>query len=496
MRMGGSTGGRAVNWSIGIFSGDNPTLPECVRLVEQNGVTPIVQKGAWLDLARALSETASDGVVLISDAMGLSPGAIDYLDRLAWPPGCGAISLLAPKPYVQRHHVYSGTDLRADLPGLGEAQRQAKECRGRVVSVPRRPGLIRITSASWRQFRALAFPRDVLRSLLSDSELPNDLGQTLSRRRLRLYTVHPGLAGHLDGKDARKFYPQATDPLKDCVDHNSLEFSSYADLAEIIRKWAPTLPNDISCVSGIPRSGLTPAAMLALHLHVPLVPIESIIHPEFPAYRPKRTKRTLRQLTDRPGKPLILDDTVSKGGSIQEVKSQIPIPAYYGAVWVRESSRHLVDFWAADHAFYHHFEWNWWATTLTEHCVCDMDGVLCEDWSGNEEQEPERYQKHLTSAKPLYIPKSPIQAVVTSRFERHRSSTEAWLKRHGVRYGRLIMEPDDRPRRFADHKATAYEQLLDAKLFVESSLKQAQRIFEKTGRPVLSIERSQFFRTR
>lgn len=485
-----------MKWAVGILSNNGPTLTECVRRVEQNGITPVIMSGTWLDLARAMSVSSANGVILISDAMGLSPGTIDYLDRIAWPAGCGAVSLMAPKSYVQRHHVWLGAEQRADLPGLWEAQRQAKECGGRVVSVPRRPGLIRITSGSWKQLRALAFPRSVLRSLLSDPGLSTDLGKTLARRRMRLYAVHPGLSGHLDGKDAGKFYPQATDPLTECVDHNSLEFSSYADLAEIIRQWASTLPDDISCVAGIPRSGLIPAAMLALHLHVPLVPIESLIHPDTPAYRPGREKRTLRTLIDRPGKPLIIDDTVSKGGSIKEVKSQIAVPAYYGAVWVRESSRHLVDFWAADHAFYHHFEWNWWSTTLTEHCICDMDGVLCEDWTGNEEQESERYQKHLISAKPLYIPKSPIQAVVTSRFERHRSSTEAWLKRHGVRYGRLIMEPDDRPRRFADHKATAYEQLLDAKLFVESSLKQAQRIFEKTGRPVLSIERSQFFRTR
>ncbi len=77
-------------------------------------------------------------------------------------------------------------------------------------------------------------------------------------------------------------------------------------------------------------------------------------------------------------------------------------------------------------------------------------------------------------------------AIVTGRLERFRPQTEAWLRRHGVEYGSLVMNPGDR--KHAEFKADAYRSLGGALGFVESSRQQAAEIHERTGRPVLSVE--------
>ena len=92
------------------------------------------------------------------------------------------------------------------------------------------------------------------------------------------------------------------------------------------------------------------------------------------------------------------------------------------------------------------------------------------------------------------IPHYYIDFIITARMEGYRSQTEAWLKAHGVQYGKLIMwtgsKKEDRGvLRHADYKSDKINRLMpqDA-IFIESSYNQAKRIFEKTGRQVLAVE--------
>ena len=80
------------------------------------------------------------------------------------------------------------------------------------------------------------------------------------------------------------------------------------------------------------------------------------------------------------------------------------------------------------------------------------------------------------------------------------SQTENWLRRHGVKYARLIMHPAETPeaRRAAhDHaerKAAAYAKASKARLFVESDVRQARKIHEISGKSVLCIDTMEMFK--
>lgn len=82
---------------------------------------------------------------------------------------------------------------------------------------------------------------------------------------------------------------------------------------------------------------------------------------------------------------------------------------------------------------------------------------------------------------------------MTSRLERYRPQTEAWLAANGIRYRNLVMHPaaPAAERRAAhDHaarKAAAYRKS-DAWLFIESEPGQTEEIVRLTGRPVYCVE--------
>lgn len=127
----------------------------------------------------------------------------------------------------------------------------------------------------------------------------------------------------------------------------------------------------------------------------------------------------------------------------------------------------------------------------------DIDGVLCRDPAVDEDDGGERYATFLRTAEPLLVPTAPVDRIVTSRLERDRAVTEAWLAAHGVRHRRLEMldlpthEARLRPWVAERHKATALA-ASRARLFVESDPKQAKRIAALTGRAVLCLTTGDF----
>lgn len=101
-----------------------------------------------------------------------------------------------------------------------------------------------------------------------------------------------------------------------------------------------------------------------------------------------------------------------------------------------------------------------------------------------------RYREFLASASPLYLPSVQVAHLVTSRLEKYRPETEAWLKRHGVSYGKLHMlglpSAAERRRLNMHHtfKARIYKGQLQAILFIESEEHQAREIMRLSNKPV------------
>ena len=104
--------------------------------------------------------------------------------------------------------------------------------------------------------------------------------------------------------------------------------------------------------------------------------------------------------------------------------------------------------------------------------------------------------------RPKRIPTFPLNGIVTNRLERHRPQTEAWLAKHGIEYGKLIMSPyatfaeRDRANDSARRKANAYAADPTLRLFIESDDQQAIQIAKFSGRPVFSMARNGLVRSR
>ena len=129
----------------------------------------------------------------------------------------------------------------------------------------------------------------------------------------------------------------------------------------------------------------------------------------------------------------------------------------------------------------------------------DIDGVLCENPTPEENDDGEKYIEFLRNARPKYVPTKKIGYLITSRLEKYRAETEYWLKKHGVEYDQLIMCPyqtAEERRRRGNHaiiKAIVYSQLPGTVLFVESERWQAIEIARRTFKPVFCTENQQCY---
>lgn len=280
-----------------------------------------------------------------------------------------------------------------------------------------------------------------------------------------------------------------------------MNFVSYQQLVEDIRDWSARLPSDLVAVAGVPRSGILAAVQLALHRNIHLVTIDDLVQGKSPWQTPLRRGVGAR----RAGRVLVLDDSVNSGGTLRAIRKQPKgrTDILYGAVYGNRPYPTDVE-----HVFRHipHprcFEWNLFHSNQIERACVDMDGVLCADWTGSEADtgsEQEHYQKHLQSAIPRFVPTFPVLAIVTSRLEKYRPQTIAWLRRHGVRFRELLMSPHSSAaarRSAGDHavrKAQWYKRRPEARIFVESHIEQAREIARLTKRPVLSTDAMRLFR--
>jgi len=281
-----------------------------------------------------------------------------------------------------------------------------------------------------------------------------------------------------------------------------MQFVSFRRFTEDIAAWERQLP-EFDAVCGIPRSGLIPAAYVALRRNVPHLNLSDLLESVDLAF----DKAKLRPINPAAAKPrgsriLVVDDSTSPGGhTINQTRQRLgDIPGFslaFGAVYCGSDTP------AADYTFRRvgmprMFEWNWFRHSHMSATILDIDGVLCQDWLKRNEQDVDpEYVQHLENAAPLWLPQKPVLALATSRLERYRPQTERWLEKHGVRYKHLYMHPASSPgarRAASDHamrKAEAYRKHSGAMLFVESDANQAAAIHRLTRRPVLCTDTMQ-----
>jgi len=276
-----------------------------------------------------------------------------------------------------------------------------------------------------------------------------------------------------------------------------MNYQSIANLSDLIRQSLHKIPRDVDIVVGVPRSGVLPASMLALHLNVHYCDLNTLIQDD--ELRKGQTRHSRYQDVIRPSNArhiLIFDDSVATGGSMTRLRQTVGALGLkskitYGAVYTTTQGQNHVDLHFLKLAVPRVFEWHLMHRPLLSHSCVDIDGVLCWDPTEAENDDGPAYRKFLLNARPLALPTHRIGHLVSSRLEKYRTETETWLRQHGVEYERLHLLdlPDAATRRkLGNHgafKAEIYSQIKDADLFIESEPHQAIEIARRSGKPVL-----------
>lgn len=305
-----------------------------------------------------------------------------------------------------------------------------------------------------------------------------------------------------------KFYKEEIKVEKETVEKTELEskeipteklnFITTSMLNNTIYKNISKIPKDVDLIVGIPRSGLLVANLISLYLNVKLTDLEGL--KENRIFSKGLTSRCNNEIDsiDQCRKILIVDDSVFNGTAIENVKKELANFPYkdkliYMTVYTTEQGKNKVDMYFEICNPPRIFEWNLMRHNLLERCCFDIDGVLCEDPTYEQNLDETKYDEFLKNATPLFLTNKKIGHLVTSRLEKNRKLTEQWMRENGIEYGNLKMMPyKNREERMqannhAEHKAEYYKNV-DALLFVESSKVQAIKIAQIAHKPVFCIE--------
>ena len=244
-------------------------------------------------------------------------------------------------------------------------------------------------------------------------------------------------------------------------------YAGYGDMWQVIQDMAGRMP-DVDAIAGVPVSGLAPAGMLSAATGIKCVPLEAV---------PDGVMRLL-----------VLEDASGFAKMREQRLGQAPgREVLYGAVYACDAALKL-DLVGAVAPKPRIFTWNLTKSDKCGRIAYDLDGVLCRDPLPDEIDYGPKYDRFIETAEPLRMVKSVLRWIVTGRMEKYREATEAWLESHSIRYKELIMASDTQMHTMeahARHKAAFLAEHPGCLLFVESSPKQAARIAELTGRPVV-----------
>jgi len=279
-------------------------------------------------------------------------------------------------------------------------------------------------------------------------------------------------------------------------------YKTYDDLSDVIHKNLSILSSEkFDLIVGVPRSGMIPALMIAADLQISVCSMTDLLNNNTIQRLGRRIIKDEVTQPHEAKKILIVEDSWGGGGKFIELVKSLPRSIQKKvstlAIYSAETTANV------DFAFElvpkpRLFEWNIYhhEVMLGNSCF-DMDGVLCEDPTNDQNDDSYEYLKFIESAAPKWIPVYTIKTIVTSRLEKYRKPTEQWLKRNNVKYDKLIMlegyTAEERARQGIHGAFKALEYAKDDyshpySLFVESNPHQAIEINRITNKPVFCTE--------
>jgi len=282
-------------------------------------------------------------------------------------------------------------------------------------------------------------------------------------------------------------------------------YTSYEDLSDVVRQNAWKIPADVDLIVGVPRSGMIPALMLAELLNKRCADLDAFIE----GREMSCGNRQQFMSAGKTEKVLVIDDTLYSGAAMRKTRERLaPLEDKYKILYAcvyAEGKKaknavdiYLYDIWRPGEKMWL-YEWNvlHHYPKKTEVSMWDVDGLVCKN--PPDDRNTSAYEAYLPNAIPIIVPTTKVGAFVTYRLEKYRGVTEEWLKNHGIEYGELVMfnAPDRDTRNGtmspAKYKARLYKAATWAQIFYESDADQAERIFQRTGKPVFCYENGKMY---
>jgi hypoxanthine phosphoribosyltransferase len=184
-------------------------------------------------------------------------------------------------------------------------------------------------------------------------------------------------------------------------------YRNITDLNNILLKRLSILPKDIDLIVGVPRSGMLPANLLALYLNKPYTDIHSFLN----GHIYKAGARSQFFTNKDYKKILVVDDSIASGSAMDKCRQDMQPYAHdfdiqYCAVYVIPGKEKAVDYYFEVVPLPRYFQWNVFNHTSLEKACFDIDGVLCEDPTSEQNDDgpkyvPVRYLSQAVKLEPL-----------------------------------------------------------------------------------------------
>jgi orotate phosphoribosyltransferase len=240
-------------------------------------------------------------------------------------------------------------------------------------------------------------------------------------------------------------------------------------------------------VIGIPRDGIMVAYLVSIYRNIPMTDLTSfcagIIYKSGIKHRKELEIKNI----------LMVDDICATGRAMRDAKEQIKehlgdYKLYCAALYFNKklNTDFSIDFYGCELIGPRAYEWTMSDAVYLPATMMDFDGILCPDCPHEDDDDGERYRNWLQTV-PLKIRPMNIGTIITWRREKYRDLTEAWLKRNRITYGELIMAEHEKWPGPVEFKAYYYKSS-NARLLIDSSVKQAERIYQLTQRPTVCFE--------
>ena len=223
-----------------------------------------------------------------------------------------------------------------------------------------------------------------------------------------------------------------------------MHYRSLSDLTGLITRNLHRIPPDVDLVVGIPRSGILPAITIALMRNLRYADLDRFLDGRLAgAGCTKQHSGLIGDLT-KARHVLVIDDSLNRGDAMREARERLrhlcgEIKLTFAVAYAVPDGADEVDIAFEILPLPRIFEWNFIHHVYLERACVDIDGVLCVDPGLDGRDDGATCLRALTGAVPFHRPTRRIGCLVTSRPEKYRPQTEAWLEQNGVLYDRLVM---------------------------------------------------------